>query len=236
MKILALEMSTQLRTVAAIDDGRLVGSVQEDSGKSGTPYRWITQTLEKANWSRADVEGILVGLGPGSYTGIRIALSIATGWRLGHQISVMGAPTLDLIALQAWSEGMKGRFGIGIDVGRKEWYGAYCRIDESGYAFETAVSRKSSSEWMHADSDDSIWLGPMPPDKASDPARFQTLTPGPESLAEWIRLQRQSTSNSDSSSILDPIYARPVEFVKAPAVDLSFLEVEGDADPKDDLN
>ncbi len=67
-----------------------------------------TQTVELAPavaqlWSRtgvgpADLGAVAVAIGPGSYTGLRVGLSLAKGIALAHKLPLIGVPTLDIVA------------------------------------------------------------------------------------------------------------------------------------------
>lgn len=86
--------------------------------------------LRKANVDPADLSGIAVTIGPGSYTGLRIGLGFAKGMALAHQTPLIGIPTLDVVAhsfgadnapLFAIAEAGRGR----VCAGRYEWQGKH---------------------------------------------------------------------------------------------------------------
>jgi tRNA threonylcarbamoyladenosine biosynthesis protein TsaB len=58
----------------------------------------IVQMLELAGVTRTDLKAIGVALGPGSFTGLRVGMSVAKGLAFGQKISILGVPTLDAIA------------------------------------------------------------------------------------------------------------------------------------------
>lgn len=222
MKILGFEMSSSVRSIVALDQGQALAFIQEDSGKGATPYKWIQEVLSQAQWRRSDVEGILVGVGPGSYTGIRIALSMAIGWNLSRPTRLAGAPVLELLAAELWASGRRGRFGIGMDVGRKEWFSVVCQVEDSGYLFESSPERKKALDCLAAESESLTWVGPLAIEREPVQERFLSLYPGPKSMAVW--LSKNPEAFNSSNTILTPLYARPVEYVKAPKNDLSFLD------------
>jgi len=80
---LALEFSSSQRSVAVARAGRVLAETSEAGGRETHAFGMIEKVLAAAKIGRAEIECLAVGLGPGSYTGIRVALSIAQGgnWR-----------------------------------------------------------------------------------------------------------------------------------------------------------
>jgi tRNA threonylcarbamoyladenosine biosynthesis protein TsaB len=58
----------------------------------------IEDMLARVDKSVADLDGIAVAIGPGSYTGLRVGLALAKGMALANQIPLFGVPTLDIVA------------------------------------------------------------------------------------------------------------------------------------------
>ncbi|MCA9972158.1 MAG: tRNA (adenosine(37)-N6)-threonylcarbamoyltransferase complex dimerization subunit type 1 TsaB [Anaerolineales bacterium] len=54
--------------------------------------------LHRAGLAPADLAGIAVAIGPGSYTGLRVGLGVAKGLALANQTPLVGVPTLDIVA------------------------------------------------------------------------------------------------------------------------------------------
>lgn len=65
----------------------------------------VAAALSDAGCSAADVDGYLVGRGPGSFTGVRIGISTAKGLARGANAPLYGASTLDAVAWSAWHAG-----------------------------------------------------------------------------------------------------------------------------------
>ena len=87
MTILALEFSSPQRSVAVVrrhaGDASFVASEVVEAGAGGTRVLgMIENALREAGLEREQIEVLAIGLGPGSYTGIRVALSVAQGWQL----------------------------------------------------------------------------------------------------------------------------------------------------------
>jgi len=111
--ILALDTSTEACTAALFDGGECIASRDELVGR-GHAER-LAPMLDELLQGRRAVE-VLVGVGPGSFTGIRVGIAAAHGLAIGWSARVTGMSSLALIAAAARSEGdvvaaMKGGHG-----------------------------------------------------------------------------------------------------------------------------
>jgi len=122
MKILAIEFASEQRSVAVVVDGETRGSAGESSGRNTRSCGLIERALRQAAVEREMIDCIAVGLGPGSYTGIRAAISVAQGWQLARGVPLLGLSTVECLAAQAQSAGMTGHIHIAIDAQRGEFY------------------------------------------------------------------------------------------------------------------
>jgi len=90
----------------------------------------ILRLLESADLSIADVRSVVVGRGPGSFTGVRIGVSAAKGVAQGLGAPLYGVNTLDAIAERfAGREGLVGVLG---DAMRREVYPGLYRLSGGG--------------------------------------------------------------------------------------------------------
>lgn len=99
--------------------------------------------LERAGLTRGDVDCVLVGRGPGSFTGVRIGIATAKGLACGLERPLFGASTLDAVAWGVWKSGVRGLVGVVGDAMRREVYPGLYRVDENGpvrlFEVETVV-------------------------------------------------------------------------------------------------
>lgn len=95
MRILAIDCATEACSVALFENGQLIGHFYELLGR-GHAEQLVPAIAALPGKGRAD--RILVSLGPGSFTGVRIGLSAARALGLAWGADVLGYPTLALVA------------------------------------------------------------------------------------------------------------------------------------------
>ncbi|NUT54536.1 MAG: tRNA (adenosine(37)-N6)-threonylcarbamoyltransferase complex dimerization subunit type 1 TsaB [Thermoleophilia bacterium] len=96
--ILAFDTATEVATSALVDDGELLG---ERASRAQTLLADVDALLRQAGAQPRDVTGLAVGIGPGSFTGIRIGLAAARGLALALDVRAAGVSTLDALAAGA---------------------------------------------------------------------------------------------------------------------------------------
>src|SRR5215468_10964777 len=105
MMILALEFSSAQRSVAIFKVSgahpEVSSEVVETGGRGTKAFEMIEEAMRQAQVEREQIELLAVGLGPGSYTGIRAAISIAQGWQLAREVKLAGISSADCVAAQA---------------------------------------------------------------------------------------------------------------------------------------
>ncbi len=89
-------------------------------------------TLEAAGLAMADVDLVLVGRGPGSFTGVRIGIATAKGLACGLGVPLRGGSTLDAVAWGAWKAGVRGMVAVVDDAMRGEVYPGVYLVDDEG--------------------------------------------------------------------------------------------------------
>ena len=208
MKILALEFSANERSVAlAACDERgaitLLASVKEQS-REMTGLALIDRALQQAGVSPGEVTDIIVGLGPGSYTGIRSAIALAQGWQLGREVRVTGIGSIDCLGAQAQAQGMRGRISIIVDAQRSDVYLQNFQLNEgSAEPLDELriVPRENVRELTKV----------VGPDAKKFLANAIEMAPSAEFL---VKLRKAGAVVPGEK--LEPIYLRETSFVKAP--------------------
>jgi tRNA threonylcarbamoyl adenosine modification protein YeaZ len=96
-------------------------------------FSMIEQVLRQAGIEREEIECLAVGIGPGSYTGIRAAIAIAQGWQLARNVKLLGISSADCIAAQAQADGLTGSTRVVIDAQRNDLYVALYELEASSW-------------------------------------------------------------------------------------------------------
>jgi tRNA threonylcarbamoyl adenosine modification protein YeaZ len=117
-RTLVIETATVACSVALIEDGRVVASAHEVVGR-GHAERLVPMIAELPDGGRADA--ILVDVGPGSFTGIRVGIAAARGLGLGWGVPVKGYSSLPLIAATAFAaDPARDRVAVVLEGGHGE--------------------------------------------------------------------------------------------------------------------
>jgi tRNA threonylcarbamoyladenosine biosynthesis protein TsaB len=98
MLILAFDTATDVATSALVSDGEVLG---ERTSTAVTLLEDLDALLRQAGAHTGQVDGLAVGIGPGSFTGIRIGLATARGLALALGTPVAGVSTLSALAAGA---------------------------------------------------------------------------------------------------------------------------------------
>jgi len=215
MTVLALEFSSGQRSVAVVrrraGDASFVVSEVVETGAGGTTraFAMIQSALHEAQLEREQIEVLAVGLGPGSYTGIRVALSIAQGWQLAGGVKLLGLSSVECVAAQAQAEKISGRVNVVIDAQRNEFYLAAYEISADGWREIEPLRILTRVEVESRAGAKEILIGP-------EVTRWfpngRMVCPRAAVLGQ-LALSRSDFVSGDK---LEPIYLRETNFVKAP--------------------
>lgn len=106
--ILAIDTATQYAGLALYHQDGLLAEETWFSGHNHTVEVMprLARMLKLANLKATDLTALAVSLGPGSFTGVRIGLSLAKGLALPHKLPVIGVSTLETVAYPLRSGGL----------------------------------------------------------------------------------------------------------------------------------
>jgi tRNA threonylcarbamoyl adenosine modification protein YeaZ len=229
MKILALEFSSAQRSVAVVQAGVAPFGVHHsgcsggaDTLKGGHPTEVIDTSprstkalglvedaLIAAQLDRAQIECLVVGLGPGSYNSIRSAIALAQGWQLASGVNLLGIRSAECLAAQAQAEGIGGRVHVVIDAQRGEFYLAGYELSPEAWREVEPLRLATRAEVNACIQAGGRLIGP----------EADTLLPGSRVLfPRAATLGQLALGRTDfvPGEALVPIYLRQTQFVKAP--------------------
>ncbi|MCY1076458.1 tRNA (adenosine(37)-N6)-threonylcarbamoyltransferase complex dimerization subunit type 1 TsaB [Archangium lansingense] len=177
----------------------------------------VGELLARHGVALKSLEGMAIGLGPGSFTGLRIGLSCVKGLAYAAGLKVAGASSLAAVAL----EGPEGPPLFALAVARKDdlYLGPYRRVGQRVEALgpEEAMSPEQVAARMAAEPE-ALALGPALPEyraalKAQGVAPSRLLSaPAFPSAVELSRLVRFPEAQSlEALFALEPHYVRASE-------------------------
>lgn len=130
--IINIETSTSVCSVALAKDGEVIGLKECNEGTNHSVLlgQYVESLLQEQQLTPHEIDAIAISMGPGSYTGLRIGVSLAKGLCYGLNIPLIAIPTL-----KAMAYGMANQLNEDvyycpmIDARRMEVYTAIYDID-----------------------------------------------------------------------------------------------------------
>ncbi|NOU50189.1 tRNA (adenosine(37)-N6)-threonylcarbamoyltransferase complex dimerization subunit type 1 TsaB [Pseudoalteromonas sp. JBTF-M23] len=132
--LLAIDASTEALSLALYFNGQTYRHFEvcpQQHSQKILPE--IEQLLTQANCQLADLDGIVFGRGPGSFTGVRISVAIAQGLAFSAKLRLVGVSTLEAMALQAVHQFNVSEVLSAIDARMGEVYLAHYQVSSEGY-------------------------------------------------------------------------------------------------------
>ena len=231
MKMLAIEFSSSQRSVAVVESraatadrfalaevivndpprtaGRRAPVAGQSSPASVPALALIETALGEARLEREQIECLAVGLGPGSYNGIRAAIALAQGWQLARGVMLLGISSAECLAAQAQAEGLAGRVTIVIDAQRNEFYLA---------GYELSARERREIEPLRLATRADVQARQQAGDVIIGPGVTKWFPDGRPLFPRAAILGQLALGRKDfvAGERLEPIYLRETAFVKAP--------------------
>ncbi len=215
MRILALETTEKVATIAAAEDSNILAFQPCDpklrSAQALVPG--ISQLLRSVQWKPDDVELVAVSVGPGSFTGLRVGVISAKVLAYAIGAEVLGVDTLETIAVAAPPE--VRQLWASVDAQRGQWV-----VRQFGRADDRWPRPLGPARLVDAES----WLAALPPDtvltgpvlhKAADrlpghirPLPHELWSPSAQLVAR-LASRDYAAGRRDDLWTLAPRYSRP---------------------------
>lgn len=194
--ILAIDgASTDLSVCLATPEGTAVADVSWTSAQrqSAELLPRILQLLASADGRLSDLTAIAVGAGPGSFTGLRVAMALAKGLALG-----LGRPIVGVPSLEAWLEAAPGADAAVARAGAREAYLLARGAEGPAVVDRDELARRLSGRSI---------VAPTELAEAFGLASASSPVAGP-AIARLAALRLAADPAGDDLSRLEPIYLR----------------------------
>ena len=219
-KLAAVETSTALGSVALFDRGELVHAdeqrVSNAHGESLLPM--VSALFTKAGWKASDVVRWGVGIGPGSFTGVRIGVATVKGVAIATGAEVVGVTSLEAIAhgvvvdedevLVAMLSAMKGELFVQAwRAGVRLCEAAHVKV---GAADEWLLALGASRLVLVGESANDVDGGGL----ANAGVAWRKVADAPHDVPRAAIIGAIAHSRAQAEGELEPMYVRPPEITK----------------------
>jgi tRNA threonylcarbamoyladenosine biosynthesis protein TsaB len=151
VRVLGIDTSSRRGSIALLSSGtEIVTRTYEGAGTHAErALDLVNEVLAEAGWPRTTLDRIAVGVGPGSFTGLRVGISLAQGMGLG-----LDRPVLGIGALQAMCRAVPAASGVGgllcalIDARRDEVFAAAYDAGAREQAAVVVLPRLEVAGWV----------------------------------------------------------------------------------------
>lgn len=152
MITLGIETATSVCGAALVRGGECLAVREVDEGHVHAErlLPLIDEALREARIGTGDLGCIAVSIGPGSFTGLRIGLSVAKGLALAADIPLVAVPTLEALALRVVDAADGGEILAALDARRDEVYCQFFAVSGGGVR-ATGPPRDAPVQALHAD-------------------------------------------------------------------------------------
>jgi len=135
MLVLAIETATQRAAAALVRDGEQLAEWHDETSEDlcRVLAAEVGEVIARGGITFSQLDLVAVGLGPGSFTSLRIGLATAKGIALAHGLPLVGVSSLAAMAWQM-QEAVKGLMCSALDARRGDLYAALHRTGPTGLA------------------------------------------------------------------------------------------------------
>lgn len=226
--ILCIETGTDICSVGLSRDGELISLRESDEGRDHAKRVgvFVDELLRENDVAPDELDAIAVGMGPGSYTGLRIGVSFAKGMCYGLQIPLVAVGSLDALAQVAIEDNEAGILDVDnwddavlcpmVDARRME---VYTRLfDAKGEALSEVsaeiVTEESFVEWRKDRQLVIFGNGAAKCREVLPDATYVNITPSARGLARLAE-QRLQEGKTEDIAYFEPFYLK--DFIVIPS-------------------
>ena len=201
MKILSMDTSSDVCSVALLEDDRIIDEIHNESERehSQSLMPMIKELLEKNNITLDDIDLVASGIGPGSFTGIRIGIATTKAFSDAKNIPVVGVNSLEAQAYMVLLKEEKENSKIlsMIDARNENAYVAVYRYKNdnlSVYKNPEIMSISNAPEYL--DFEDKVYIiGNVPLEKVESMLRARAS----KEQAQGVDIKKYKFVNSNNT-------------------------------------
>ena len=226
--ILCIETGTDICSVGLSRDGELVSLRESDEGRDHAKRVgvFVDELLRETGIAPDELDAIAVGMGPGSYTGLRIGVSFAKGMCYGLQIPLVAVGSLDALAEVAIEDNEAGILDVKdwndavlcpmVDARRMEVYTRLFNAAGEPLSEVSAeiVTEQSFAEWRKGRQLVIFGNGAAKCCEILPDATYVNITPSARGLARLAE-QRLQEGKTEDIAYFEPFYLK--DFIVIPS-------------------
>lgn len=226
--ILCIETGTDICSVGLSRDGELVSLRESDEGRDHAKRVgvFVDELLRETGIAPDELDAIAVGMGPGSYTGLRIGVSFAKGMCYGLQIPLVAVGSLDALAEVAIEDNEAGILDVKdwndavlcpmVDARRMEVYTRLFNAAGESLSEVSAeiVTEESFAEWRKDRQLVIFGNGAAKCREILPDATYVNITPSARGLARLAE-QRLQEGKTEDIAYFEPFYLK--DFIVIPS-------------------
>ena len=226
--ILCIETGTDICSVGLSRDGELVSLRESDEGRDHAKRVgvFVDELLRETGIAPDELDAIAVGMGPGSYTGLRIGVSFAKGMCYGLQIPLVAVGSLDALAEVAIEDNEAGLLDVKdwndavlcpmVDARRMEVYTRLFNAAGEPLSEVSAeiVTEESFAEWRKGRQLVIFGNGAAKCREILPDATYVNITPSARGLARLAE-QRLQEGKTEDIAYFEPFYLK--DFIVIPS-------------------
>jgi tRNA threonylcarbamoyladenosine biosynthesis protein TsaB len=208
VRVLAIETSTRRGSVALTLDGNVLATLEheEPSAHAERILGLIEQALAGAGWTRGSLDRLAVGVGPGSFTGLRVGIALAQGIALGLDRPLVGIGSLRAMASGVGMEDARVRIAV-LDARRGELFVAAYAADGRELFAPSALPAAAARQELGAalSGQAAVMVGESAADLGGD---WPALRGATLDLPHATTVARLGTLIDPAVAPADPVYVR----------------------------
>jgi tRNA threonylcarbamoyladenosine biosynthesis protein TsaB len=203
--VVGIETSSRRGSVALVRDGRVLGRAEHErlNAHAEELQPLLERLLAEAGVSKHELTRVAVGMGPGSFTGLRVGIAFAQGIALGLGLEWIGVGSLKAMARTAPAKSSLPRVTL-LDARRNEIFAAVHAADGSELRAPVVVPRDDLSSFLGSAPSPHLVLGEVSEALGIGDAFRSKLTDLPDATGVALLAEQMDPDRS----ITEPLYVR----------------------------